>query len=70
MLHVHCMCVLIRPFILHLHIEVYKMSMYNVTYNFTRPYSSTLGKAKDTEIFRNMDNFEKVHVHVCVSAWV
>ncbi len=25
-----------------------------------RPYSSALGRAKDTEIFRNMENFEKV----------
>ena len=25
-----------------------------------RPHSSTLGKAEDTEIFRNMDSFEKV----------
>lgn len=29
-------------------------------YSQCRPYSSTLGKAQDTEIFRNMDNFEKV----------
>ena len=27
-----------------------------------RPYSSMLGKAQGTEIFRNMENFEKVKV--------
>ena len=27
-----------------------------------RPYSSTLGKAEGTEIFRNADNFDKVSV--------
>ena len=43
---------------------MYVVSLYS-------PYSSTLGKAQGTEIFRNMDNFEKVrtytectHVHV------
>ena len=40
-------------------------------YSCGRPYSSTLGKAQDTEIFRNMDNFEKVPAgKQCVCYWV
>jgi hypothetical protein len=33
--------------------------MFDCTFH-ARPQSSTLGKAQDTEIFRNMDHFERV----------
>ena len=46
---------------------LYNLSMFGCTFH-ARPHSSTLGKAEDTEIFRNMDHFEKVtmlppHIH-------
>ncbi len=41
----------------YLHI-VYTHSL--VLFMSYRPYSSVLGQAKNTEIFRNMDNYEKV----------
>jgi len=31
-------------------------------FEFLRPYSSVLGQAKDTELYRNRENFEKVSV--------
>ena len=38
---------------------MYMFLMFGSTFH-SRPHSSTLGKAQDTEIFRNMDHFEKV----------
>ena len=38
---------------------MYMYLMFGSTFH-ARPHSSTLGKAQDTEIFRNMDHFEKV----------
>ena len=38
---------------------MYMYLMFDSTFH-ARPHSSTLGKAQDTEIFRNMDHFEKV----------
>ena len=44
--------------------SVINVSMYDYLYcNTNRPYSSMLGKAQGTEIFRNMENFQKVSEH-------
>ncbi len=51
--------------LLHVHVYTYTVHVHCIRFMFdfifhARPHSSTLGKAQDTEIFRNMDHFERV----------
>ncbi len=61
--HLHCITYIVYIINgggrLHGHIGAYSGHYGNICVP-CRPYSSALGRAKDTEIFRNMENFEKV----------